>query len=170
MTRTTKFMERLNVTSEGRKHTHSNPTRFQCTGHVRHTKQYSPSLINHFINIQSIIYVGLEPGQTSRYSDRLHDRGSIFGRGNRFFSWLQRPGRLWGPPIQWIMRALSLGVKRQGREAYPSTLKMETICSSETSVYCQRTTRRYISVDATVHNRRCENLKSYIMIFMITEI
>jgi hypothetical protein len=35
---------------------------------------------------------------------------------------------------------------------------MEMICSSEKSVDFQRTTRRYISV----HNHRCENLKSYI--------
>jgi hypothetical protein len=42
-----------------------------------------------------------------------------------------------------------------------STLKMETICSSETSVVTQRTTRRYIPEDGTLHNHRCENLKSY---------
>jgi hypothetical protein len=42
-----------------------------------------------------------------------------------------------------------------------STLKMEAICSSETSVDTQRTTRRYIPEDGTLHNHRCENLKSY---------
>jgi hypothetical protein len=76
--------------------------------------------------------------------------------------------------------------------AYSSILKMEAICSSETSVDFQRTTRRYIagfllglffypedggdvflrnvswhSMDytmlypLTLHNHRCENLKSY---------
>jgi hypothetical protein len=45
--------------------------------------------------------------------------------------------------------------------AYSSTLKMETICSSETSVDFQRVTRRYIPEDKTLHNHRCENLKSY---------
>jgi hypothetical protein len=39
---------------------------------------------------------------------------------------------------------------------------METTSSSETSVYYQRTTRRYIPEDRTLHNLRCENLKSYI--------
>jgi hypothetical protein len=34
--------------------------------------------------------------------------------------------------------------------AYSSTLKMEAICSSETSVYFQRTTRRYIPDDSTL--------------------
>jgi hypothetical protein len=34
--------------------------------------------------------------------------------------------------------------------AYSSTLKMEAICSSETSVDFQRTTRRYIPEDGTV--------------------
>jgi hypothetical protein len=47
--------------------------------------------------------------------------------------------------------------------AYSSTLKMEAICSSETSVHIQRTTRRYIPEDSTLHNHRCEHLKSYII-------
>jgi hypothetical protein len=38
---------------------------------------------------------------------------------------------------------------------------MEAICSSETSVDSQRTTRRYISEDGTLHNHRCDNLRSY---------
>jgi hypothetical protein len=42
-----------------------------------------------------------------------------------------------------------------------STLKMEAICSSETSVASQQTTRRHIPEDDTLHNHRCENLKSY---------
>jgi hypothetical protein len=46
--------------------------------------------------------------------------------------------------------------------AYSSTLKMEAICFSETSVDFQRTTWRYIQEDSTLHNQRCENLKSYI--------
>jgi hypothetical protein len=36
------------------------------------------------------------------------------------------------------------------------------ICSSETSVHFQRTTRLYIPEDSTLHNHRCEDLKSYI--------
>jgi hypothetical protein len=42
-----------------------------------------------------------------------------------------------------------------------STLKMEAICSSETSVETQRTTLRHIPVDDTLHNHCCENFKSY---------
>jgi hypothetical protein len=34
-------------------------------------------------------------------------------------------------------------------------------CSSETSVETRRTTRRHIPEDDTLHNHRCENLKSY---------
>jgi hypothetical protein len=41
------------------------------------------------------------------------------------------------------------------------TLKMEAICSSETSVGTQLTTRRFIPEDLSLHNHRCENLKSY---------
>jgi hypothetical protein len=48
-------------------------------------------------------------------------------------------------------------------ELISSTLKMEEICSSETSVETQRTTRRYISEDGTLHNHRSENLKSYVL-------
>jgi hypothetical protein len=47
-----------------------------------------------------------------------------------------------------------------------STLKMEAICFSETFVDTQRTTRRYVLEDGTLHNHRCENLKSYTAKFM----
>jgi len=46
--------------------------------------------------------------------------GSRPGRSWEFFSSPPGPDRLWGPtqpPIQWAPEALSLGVKRQGREA-----------------------------------------------------
>jgi hypothetical protein len=43
------------------------------------------------------------------------------------------------------------------------TLKMEAICSSETLVETQRTTRFHIPEDDTIHNHRCENIKSYIL-------
>jgi hypothetical protein len=41
-----------------------------------------------------------------------------------------------------------------------STLKMEVICSSATSVYT-RSTRRHIPEDGILHTHRRENLKSY---------
>jgi protein tyrosine phosphatase len=41
-----------------------------------------------------------------------------------------------------------------------STLMMEAICSSETSVYIW-TTRRYIPEDGNIQNYRYENIKSY---------
>jgi hypothetical protein len=46
-------------------------------------------------------------------------------------------------------------------EPISSTLKMEALCSSETSVSTQLTTRRHIPEDNTLHNHRCENFKSY---------
>jgi hypothetical protein len=46
-------------------------------------------------------------------------------------------------------------------EIISSTLKMEAICSSETSVATQQTTRPHIPEDDTLYNHRCENLKSY---------
>jgi hypothetical protein len=50
---------------------------------------------------------------------------------------------------------------------FSSTLKMEAIRSSETSVASQQTTRRYIPEDDTPHNHCCENLKSYIRYILI---
>jgi hypothetical protein len=44
---------------------------------------------------------------------------------------------------------------------YFLTPKMEAACSSETSLNIQRTTRRCIPKDSTLHTHRCENLKSY---------
>jgi hypothetical protein len=45
---------------------------------------------------------------------------SILGGGWEFFCSTPCPDRLWGPPktrIQWVPRALSLGIKFLGREA-----------------------------------------------------
>jgi hypothetical protein len=42
---------------------------------------------------------------------------------------------------------------------------MEAICSSETSVDTQRTTRRHIPEDDTLHNHRCGNLKFNHLLF-----
>jgi hypothetical protein len=48
-------------------------------------------------------------------------------------------------------------------EIISSTLKLEAICSSETSVATQQTTRRHIPEDDILHNHRCANLKSYVI-------
>jgi hypothetical protein len=48
---------------------------------------------------------------------------------------------------------------------YSSTLKMETVCSPETSIDFQRTTLRYIPENSTLRNHSCEDLKSCINIF-----
>jgi hypothetical protein len=52
-------------------------------------------------------------------------------------------------------------------EIISSTLKMEAICSSETSVATQQTTRRHIPEDDILHNYRCENLKPYTIRFLL---
>jgi hypothetical protein len=46
--------------------------------------------------------------------------------------------------------------------ASSSTLKIEAICSSETSADFQQTIWPYIPEDLTLHNFQCENLRSYI--------
>jgi hypothetical protein len=46
--------------------------------------------------------------------------------------------------------------------AYSLTLKMEVICSSKTLVEFQQNIPHYIPEDSTLHNHRCENLKSFI--------
>jgi hypothetical protein len=45
---------------------------------------------------------------------------------------------------------------------YSSALKMKMTCSAETSVDFQRTTRRYIAEERTLHYHRCQNLTFYI--------
>jgi hypothetical protein len=68
--------------------------------------------------------------------------------------WLHLPGR-------------RISQARNQREAgsMNSSLKMEAIYSSATSVQIQRTTRRYIPEDRTLHNHRCENLRSYTALY-----
>jgi hypothetical protein len=46
---------------------------------------------------------------------------------------------------------------------------MEATRSSETSVDFQMTTQRYIPEDRTLHNHRCEKLKSYTVHDMFTD-
>jgi hypothetical protein len=48
-------------------------------------------------------------------------------------------------------------------ERISSSPKMEAMCSSETSVDTERTTRRHIPEEDVLHNHHCENLKSYVM-------
>jgi hypothetical protein len=52
------------------------------------------------------------------------------------------------------------GSKQRSYTSY-STLNMEAKYSSETSVDFQRTTCLYIPEDRTLHNHRCDNLRSY---------
>jgi hypothetical protein len=62
-------------------------------------------------------------------SDGLDGPGSIPGRG-KIFPFSLEPIPAFGPiqPMQWVPRALSLGVKQQGREAHhssPSSAEVE---------------------------------------------
>jgi hypothetical protein len=45
--------------------------------------------------------------------------------------------------------------------AYSYAIKTEAKYIPETSVGFKRTTWRYVTEDRTIHNHRCENLKSY---------
>jgi hypothetical protein len=69
--------------------------------------------------------------------------------------------------ICYVVRWVSTEVSEQVRSCWYraqvifSTLKMEAICSSETSADTQRTTRPYIPEDSTLYNHHCENLQSY---------
>jgi hypothetical protein len=62
------------------------------------------------------------------------------------------------PETQWTTRRY---IPEDGNISSIFRMEMEAICSSETSVETQRTTRRHIPEDGTLHNHRCENLKSY---------
>jgi hypothetical protein len=52
---------------------------------------------------------------------------------------------------------------RYKRESRLINLKMESMCSSKTLVYLQRTTGSYIPEDGTLHNHRRESLRSCII-------
>jgi hypothetical protein len=52
------------------------------------------------------------------------------------------------------------GGRKEGRLHYFSTLKIEVTYFSEMSIGFQQTTRRHIPEDISLHNQRCENLKS----------
>jgi hypothetical protein len=54
-------------------------------------------------------------------------------------------------------------------EFISSTLKIKAMCSSEKSVETQRTTLRHIPEDDTLHYHSCENLKSYLLFFVVCE-
>jgi hypothetical protein len=55
------------------------------------------------------------------------------------------------------------------RVAYFSTLKLEAICSSETTADSQLAIRLYIPEDKTPHRHRCENLKSNITLYFVND-
>jgi hypothetical protein len=55
-----------------------------------------------------------------------------------------------------------------GSPTHP-TLKMEATYSSETPVDFQLITRRYIPEISTLHNHRCDSLKSFLSIFLISD-
>jgi hypothetical protein len=65
--------------------------------------------------------------------------------------------------IAWIFK-----VEEYATQETSETLKMEKICSSEMSGGFQRATRRYIPEDNTLHNHRCENLKSFTYSILFT--
>jgi hypothetical protein len=70
--------------------------------------------------------------------------------------------------VLWVVMPCSSEIVRGfGRKMSPlsSTLKMEAIYSSETSVDFLRNTRRHIPEDKTLQNNYYENLRSYTKCF-----
>jgi hypothetical protein len=99
--------------------------------------------------LKSIIFWDMTPCSPKSFNRRFGKtyRLHFHGRRNKF-SKNQQASSL--PPVWLLVFA----------ELISSTLKMEAICSSKTSVQTRRTTRRHIPEDGTLHNHRCENLKS----------
>jgi hypothetical protein len=62
-----------------------------------------------------------------------------------------------------MWRRVDIVLTDHGFSYYSSTLKMEAICSSETSVNTI-STRRHIPENCFLHIHRRENLKSYIIV------
>jgi hypothetical protein len=99
-------------------------------------------------NLKSIIFWDVTPCSLLSYNRRFGGtyRLHLPGRKNNFSKQVASL-----PPACMLVLAEII-----------STLKMEAISSSQTSVATQQTTRRHIPEDDTLHNHRCENLKSYI--------
>jgi hypothetical protein len=97
---------------------------------------------------------------------RLHlQRGKICERGTSVSRWLQDE-----PPVENTQIYTYKNREGGSLSLHPSsladfsTLKMETISSSEMLVHT-RSTRRHIPEDGILHSHRCKNLKSYKDIF-----
>jgi hypothetical protein len=73
--------------------------------------------------------------------------------------WRVSSSGIWRRVVRWV--ALDVSWLTRWFAELSSTLKMEAIRSSETSGATQRTTGRHNPEDDTLHNHRCENLKSY---------
>jgi hypothetical protein len=73
-----------------------------------------------------------------------------------------RVNRRFGGIYRLYLQGRKVSRARAQRESRWKPDPMEAICSSETSVNFQRTTRRYNPKDGTFNNHRCENLESYI--------
>jgi hypothetical protein len=83
----------------------------------------------------------------------------------RHLLWRVSTCGIWRRVVRWVSTDACHVLACWFAEHISSTLKMEAIYSSETSVETQRTTRRHIPEDDTLHNHRCENLISYTKIF-----
>jgi hypothetical protein len=95
----------------------------------------------------------MEPGQISRYGD---SRGSILGKGKRFFFSSQRPDWRWDSP-----NLLSNGY----RGFFPRGGSGKTIRSSETSVN-KISTRRRIPEDGILQEwRKLQNEEFHIRMY-----
>jgi hypothetical protein len=108
------------------------------TGYASHTCLFLKRIIFWDVTPCSLLSCNRRFGGTHR----LH----LQGRRNNFCL----------PPVYLLVLA----------EIISSTLKMEATCSSETSVATQQTIQRYIPEDDTLHNHCCENLKSYVSLFI----
>jgi hypothetical protein len=84
-------------------------------------------------------------------------------------TWRVSSSGIWCRVVRWVTTDVS-------EEYIASILRVERIGSAKpackqvaTSVVTQRTTRRHIPENDTLHNHRCENLKLYIIILLVLE-
>jgi hypothetical protein len=94
---------------------------------------------------------------TALRSVRQRNWGSILGRGKRF----PEVFYLLGYDDVYSIGLLATCFKFISCLAYYSTMKMEVVCPSETTVDFRRSTQRYIPEDRNLRAHRCEKLKSY---------
>jgi hypothetical protein len=125
-----------------------------------------------FLGFIIVPYSTRQPVRLELRTLRLLQR--IISELNGFWFWRVSSSGIWRRVVRWVLSDVSeehiastFRVEEIGTENQRAS-RWQAMCSSETSVETQRTTRRHTPEDDTLHNHRCENLRSYMVLVYLT--